>query len=124
MFPVAGCHTKAAAPQPPMIAASASADTSHTTAVSAGETAAPETRIVLTIYRDQRIFLGGNAVNLADLPQLLRQSSTDPANQAVTLRADEHVPFGAVTSVMNAAKQAGMMDIKLEALPVQNGSAK
>lgn len=63
-------------------------------------------------------------MNLADLPQLLRQSGTDPANQAVTLRADEYVPFGAVTSVMNAAKQAGMIDIKVEALPVQNGSEK
>src|SRR6202163_1849072 len=46
-------------------------------------------RMVLTIDRDQNVFLGDKPVNLAQLPTILHQPKTDPANQVIYLRADE-----------------------------------
>ena len=46
-------------------------------------------RLVLTIDRDQNVFLGDKPVNLAQLPTLLHNPKTDPANQVIYLRADE-----------------------------------
>ena len=54
-----------------------------------------EQRMVLTIDRDQQVFLGDKPVNIHDLPQKLRQAGIDPAKQVIYLRADERVPFGA-----------------------------
>jgi biopolymer transport protein TolR len=85
-------------------------------------------RLVLTIDRDQNVFLGDKPVNLAQLPTLLRQpqpnqpqsnQSTDPANQVIYLRADERVPFGAFASVMDAVKQAGISNISIVTQPLQ-----
>jgi len=83
-----------------------------------------EQRLVLTVDRDQQVFLGDKPVNLADLPHLLRQPNTDPAHQIIYLRADERVPFGAFASVMDAVKQAGITNISIVTQPVQNGAAK
>lgn len=83
-----------------------------------------EQRLVLTVDRDQQVFLGDKPVNLADLPQLLHQPNTDPAHQVIYLRADERVPFGAFASVMDAVKQAGITNISIVTQPVQNGTAK
>ena len=64
-----------------------------------------EQRTVLTIDRDQQVFLGDKAVNIHDLPQLLQQPGVDPAKKIIYLRADERVPFGAFASLMDAVKQ-------------------
>src|SRR6204780_3374817 len=42
-------------------------------------------RLVLTIDRDQNVFLGDKPVNLANLPSLLRQPNTDSTHQIVYL---------------------------------------
>jgi biopolymer transport protein TolR len=76
-------------------------------------------RLVLTIDRDQNVFLGDKQVNLAQLPTLLHQPKTDPANQVIYLRADERVPFGAFASVMDAVKQAGITNISIVTQPLQ-----
>ncbi len=83
-----------------------------------------EQRTVLTIDKDQRVFLGDQSVNLAELPARLRQSNTDPAHRVIYLRADERVPFGAFASVMDAVKQAGITNISIVTQPLNNGAAK
>ena len=83
-----------------------------------------EQRTVLTIDKDQRVFLGDQPVNLADLPTRLRQPNTDAAHRIIYLRADERVPFGAFASVMDAVKQAGITNISIVTQPLQNGAAK
>jgi biopolymer transport protein TolR len=75
--------------------------------------------LVLTIDREQNVFLGDKPVNLAQLPTILRQPKTDPANQVIYLRADERVPFGAFASVMDAVKQAGITNISIVTQPLQ-----
>jgi biopolymer transport protein TolR len=83
-----------------------------------------EQRTVLTIDKDQRVFLGDQPVNLADLPTRLRQPNSDPAHRIIYLRADERVPFGAFASVMDAVKQSGITNISIVTQPLQNGTAK
>ncbi|MBX6358622.1 ExbD/TolR family protein [Pseudacidobacterium ailaaui] len=83
-----------------------------------------EQRLVLTIDKDQRVFLGDQPVNLADLPSRLHQPGKDPAHQVIYLRADERVPFGAFASVMDAVKQAGITNISIVTQPVENGPTK
>ena len=76
-------------------------------------------RLVLTIDREQNIFLGDKPVNLAQLPTLLHQPNTDAANQIIYLRADEQVPFGAFASLMDAVKQAGITNISIVTQPIE-----
>ena len=76
-----------------------------------------EQRLVVTIDREQRVFLGDQTINIADLPGRLRQPNTDPAHQVIYLRADEKVPFGAFASVMDAVKQAGITNISIVTQP-------
>jgi biopolymer transport protein TolR len=83
-----------------------------------------ETRQVLTIDRDQRVFLGDQPVNVNQLAQRLRVPRGDPSKQIIYLRADERVPFGAFASVMDAVKQAGITNISIVTQPIENGAAK
>jgi biopolymer transport protein TolR len=80
-------------------------------------------RMVVTIDREQRVFLGDSPVNIADLPQRLHQPNTDVAHQVIYLRADERVPFGAFASVMDAVKQAGITNVSIVTQPINNAPA-
>ena len=78
-----------------------------------------EQRLVVTIDRDSGIFLGDTPVNVHELPQKLRQGSTDPSKKIIYLRADERVPFGAFATVMDAVKQAGITNISIVTQPLE-----
>jgi len=77
-----------------------------------------EQRMVVTIDRDQQIFLNDQPVNIHDLPQKLIQPGTDPAHQSIYLRSDERVPFGAFASVMDAVKQSGITNVSIVTQPL------
>ena len=77
-------------------------------------------RRVITIDRDQKVFLGDKPINLADIPARLRKPNSDTTHQSVYLRADERVPFGAFASVMDAVKQAGITNISIVTQPLDN----
>jgi biopolymer transport protein ExbD/biopolymer transport protein TolR len=83
-----------------------------------------EQRLVVTIDREQRVFLGDQPINLAELPSRLKTPGNDDAKKVIYLRADEKVPFGAFASVMDAVKQAGITNISIVTQPLQNGPAK
>ena len=84
-----------------------------------------EERLVLTINKDQRVFLGNDAININEIGNKLRQKIRDPRNQSIFLRADENVPFGAFASVMDAVKQAGFANVSIVTQPLeQNGSKR
>jgi biopolymer transport protein TolR len=80
-----------------------------------------EQRTVLTIDKDQQIFLGDSPVNIHDLSAKLHTG--DPATQIIYLRADERVPFGAFASVMDAVKQAGITNISIITQPLDTKTA-
>ncbi len=80
-------------------------------------------RLVVTVTRDQEVYLGDQPVNLHDLAGRLHQQNTDPSKQIIYLRADERVPFGAFATVMDAIKQAGITNISIVTQPVNSGNA-
>jgi biopolymer transport protein ExbD/biopolymer transport protein TolR len=82
-----------------------------------------EQRTVLTIDRDQRIFLGDQPVNIHELAQKLTPAGSDPAHQVIYLRADAAIPFGAFASVMDAVKQAGITNISIVTQPLETKAA-
>ncbi len=81
-----------------------------------------EQRQVVTIDREQRVFLGDQPINLADLPARLRKPGSDDVKQVIYLRADEKVPFGAFASVMDAVKQAGITNISIVTQPLEKAT--
>jgi biopolymer transport protein TolR len=80
-------------------------------------------RMVVTINKDQEVFLQDKPVNLADLPSLIAKPGVDPSQQVIYLEADERVPFGAFASVMDAVKQAGITHVSIVTQPLSKGSA-
>src|SRR3954447_24437341 len=81
---------------------------------------ATEQHEVITIDRDQRVFLGDHPINVNEIPARLHQPNVDPSKQIVYLRADERVPFGAFASVMDAVKQAGITNVSIVTQPLTN----
>ena len=77
-------------------------------------------RMVVTIDKEQNVFLQDKPVNVNALTGLLRSTGKgDPAKRIIYLRADERVPFGAFASVMDAVKQAGITNISIVTQPLQ-----
>lgn len=75
-------------------------------------------RMVVTIDRDDNIFLNDQPVNIHDLPVKLHQAGVDPAHQSIYLRSDERVSFGNFASVMDAVKQAGITNVSIVTQPL------
>ena len=82
-----------------------------------------EQRMVVTIARDQTVYLGDSPVNLQDLGSKLRHPGQDESRQVIYLRADERVPFGAFASVMDAIKQAGITNISIVTQPLEKSGS-
>ena len=74
-------------------------------------------RLVITIDKDQRVFLGNDPVNINQIPEILRSKVHDPASQSIFIRADEKVPFGAFATVMDAVKQTGITNVSIVTQP-------
>jgi biopolymer transport protein TolR len=84
-----------------------------------------EERTVISINKQQRVFLGNDPVNINEIKSKLRQKIRDPQNQSVFIRADEEVPFGAFATVMDAVKGAGITNVSIVTQPLdQNGSRR
>ena len=75
---------------------------------SASNTIRPEERIVLTIERDQKLYLDKDPVNVAQLERRLRAMKARNADLSVYLRADREVPYGTVVQVMDGVKRSGI----------------
>jgi biopolymer transport protein ExbD/biopolymer transport protein TolR len=79
-----------------------------------------EERMVVTIDREQNVFLQDKAVNVNQLPSLLKvPRNANASKRIIYLRADERVPFGAFASVMDAVKQAGITNISIVTQPLK-----
>jgi biopolymer transport protein TolR len=84
-----------------------------------------EERLVITIDRQQRVFLNNQPVNINQIGDQLHQKIRDPEGQSVFVRADENVPFGAFATVMDAVKQSGITNVSIVTQPLEkNGSRR
>ena len=75
---------------------------------SASSTIKPEIRAVLTIEKDQRLYLDKDQVSVAQLERKLRMMKVEHADVSLYLRADRDVPYGIVVQVMDGVKKAGI----------------
>ena len=75
---------------------------------SASNTIKPEIRAVLTIEKDQRLYLDKDQVSVVQLEQKLRVLKEEHADVSLYLRADRDVPYGVVIRVMDGVKKAGI----------------
>ncbi len=84
-----------------------------------------EERMVITIDKQQRVFLGNEPININQIASALQQKVKDPQHQSIFLRADEDVPFGAFATVMDAVKQSGITNVSIVTQPLEtNGSQR
>jgi len=73
---------------------------------SASNTIKAQERLIITIQQDQKLFLGNNAISLADLRSQLKKAQTANPFVSVYLRADQSIPYGTVVQVMDEVKKA------------------
>jgi biopolymer transport protein ExbD len=66
---------------------------------------------ILSITKDQQLYLDGKPVALADLKQALLDMLAATPNRGLALNADKSAPFGAVVSVMDVLKEANVRNV-------------
>lgn len=81
-------------------------------------------RLVISVDREQRVFLGSDPINVNEIPAKLKQKVQDPDQQSIYLRADENVPFGVFAAVMDAVKQSGITNVSIVTEPLQSKNAR
>jgi biopolymer transport protein TolR len=83
-----------------------------------------EERLVISINKQQRVFLGNDPININDIKTKLRQKIRDPQHQSIFIRADEDVPFGAFATVMDAIKGAGITNVSIVTQPLDQNASR
>ena len=78
---------------------------------------AQEQRLVVTVAKDQRIYLNDQIVGLSLVGEKVRDLSRSSGVDFVFLRADREVPYGRVMTVMDAIKRAGIDKVGLVTEP-------
>jgi len=71
-----------------------------------------EQRLVITIDKTQRVYLGNDPVNIHQLSGKVQAQLKHP-HDAVFLRCDESVPFGSFATVVDTLRQAGINNISI-----------
>ena len=79
-----------------------------------------EERLVISIDKQQHIYLGNDPVNINEIGARLKRQMHDPERMQVYVRSDENVPFGAFATVMDAVKQAGITNVSIVTEPIQS----
>jgi biopolymer transport protein TolR len=78
-------------------------------------------RLVVTMDKNQLIYLGNEAVNIHQLAdKIKKQSKTE--RDVVYIRADETVPFGAFCTVIDSLRQSGISNISIVTQPINDRS--
>ncbi len=81
-------------------------------------------RLVITINKDQRVFLGNDPININEICSKLRQKIRDPRSQSIFVRADENIPFGVFATVMDSVKQAGFANVSIVTQPMEQNDRR
>jgi biopolymer transport protein TolR len=97
----------------------------------------PEGKLVLSIAKDNKIFLGGTPVTWQDLEAKLKTNERVQKESSLYIEADTHLQYGVVITAMAIAKNAGVAHVlfltnpsahidldKLDQGPVAAGASK
>ena len=77
-----------------------------------------EERLVISIDKSQRVFLGNDPININQIGARLKQRIRDPQHQAIYLRSDEAVPFGTFATVVDTLRQSGIDNVSIVTEPL------
>ncbi len=83
-----------------------------------------EERLVISINRQQEVFLNNDPVNINEIAAKLHEKIRDPEGQAIYVRADENVPFGAFATVMDAVKSSGITNVSIVTQPLEEHGSR
>jgi biopolymer transport protein TolR len=78
-------------------------------------------RIVVSVDKSQRIYLGNDPVNIHDLGAKVH-AQLKSTQQSVFLRCDEAVPFGVFASVVDTLRVSGINNISIVTEPLTGRS--
>jgi len=78
-------------------------------------------RIVVSVDKSQRIYLGNDPVNIHDLGARVH-AQLKSTQQSVFLRCDEAVPFGVFASVVDTLRVSGINNISIVTEPLTSRS--
>lgn len=78
-----------------------------------------EERIILTITKDNQIFINKNPISLSGLREKLRKIYERKADKEIFLRADKDVSYGFVVKTMAEIKGAGIERLGMITEPVE-----
>jgi biopolymer transport protein TolR len=79
-----------------------------------------ESRIVVSIDRAQRIYIGEAAVNIHELGNKVHAQIHNPQGDTVYLRCDKTVPFGSFALVVDTLRQSGISNISVVTEPLDD----
>ncbi len=79
-----------------------------------------EDRLVITIDRSQRVYLGNEPVNIHEIGQKVLAQLRNPKSDAVFLRCDETVPFGSFATVVDELRQSGIQNVSVVTEPISS----
>ena len=78
-----------------------------------------EKRMTITITSKKEIFLNDRKIGLSDLEDKLKKIFHDRADKGLFLKADEVVPYGFVVKTMAAIRSAGIDQLGMVTVPLQ-----
>ena len=80
-----------------------------------------EQRLVVTMDKNQLIYLGNEPVNIHQLADKIKKQAKHQ-NDVIYLRADETVPFGAFCTVIDTLRVSGISNISIVTQPINDRS--
>ena len=80
-----------------------------------------EEKLIVSIDKEQKLYLQNNAVNVNELGDKIREKLLDPTRQSVYLRADQSVPFQTFATVLDHLKLAGIENVSIVTQPLTQG---
>jgi biopolymer transport protein TolR len=75
-------------------------------------------RLVITLAKNERMYLNDRRIDFSELEQTLRQASA--TTREVFLRADQDIPYGLVVKMMAVIKQAGIERLGIVTVPADD----
>jgi len=84
----------------------------------------PEGKLVLSIDKNNKIYLGGTQVTWQDLEAKLKANERVQKESQLYVEADNSLPYGSVITAMAVAKNAGVAKVLFLTEPVDNLSVR
>jgi biopolymer transport protein TolR len=82
-----------------------------------------DTTLIVTVRKDQKIFMAKEEVDLKALGDKLQAVVANNPDKQVFLKADKEVPYGAVVQVMATVRKAGVTKLGMVTQPGEGEAA-